>query len=187
MDAAGFTPPLPREDLLEVLRGSLRSRVSKTTAMNTFSSRSHLLIKFELVQLSRRLSGPRRAAGASRGSLTFVDLAGSERYNEALPKGDSRLQETRRINQRCPDQSLFALERRSGAPQPARARSLPGLGAHARTGALLFGGRAAGLHFDGVQLAALLVLEQHHAQVRQQTQKPPGQPPLAQGSALEAK
>jgi hypothetical protein len=75
-------------------------RVSRCTSQNITSSRSHLLIQFELVNNSFELSKKKQVSSQNTGSLTFVDLAGSEKYDMDLPKGDSRLQETTAINKR---------------------------------------------------------------------------------------
>ena len=88
-------------DLLEILSQAKSARVSRSTAQNTTSSRSHLIIRFELVSIESNFNQKNPKIWAeSTGSITFVDLAGSEKYDINLPKNDNRLKETCSINKR---------------------------------------------------------------------------------------
>jgi len=60
----------------EVISKAAASRVTSSTAFNSTSSRSHLLLRIEVTQ-----------AGGLKGEVNFCDLAGSERLETSTGVG----------------------------------------------------------------------------------------------------
>ncbi|KAI2768462.1 P-loop containing nucleoside triphosphate hydrolase protein [Daldinia loculata] len=89
-----------REEAMSVIDAALEYRVVSTTDMNAASSRSHLILSFEILRRSR---GNVREVKA--GVLNIVDLAGSERPN-AMGLTDNLRKEGIKINK-----SLMSLTR----------------------------------------------------------------------------
>ncbi|KAI5186362.1 kinesin family member C1 [Nematocida homosporus] len=81
------------EEAQVMFQGAASSRRVGSTACNTRSSRSHLLVQLE-VNLSRRSNSQWEEI---KGVLCIVDLAGSERVSQSKAEG-IRLQETGQIN-----------------------------------------------------------------------------------------
>eukprot|EP00276_Gloeochaete_wittrockiana_P008853 CAMPEP_0184658688 /NCGR_PEP_ID=MMETSP0308-20130426/26510_1 /TAXON_ID=38269 /ORGANISM="Gloeochaete witrockiana, Strain SAG 46.84" /LENGTH=870 /DNA_ID=CAMNT_0027097865 /DNA_START=48 /DNA_END=2660 /DNA_ORIENTATION=+ len=86
-----MVPVKSDEEVGKVMEMGSRNRKVGATAMNTDSSRSHLV-------LTVYVEGVNKATGIrSTGKLNLVDLAGSERLSKSLATGD-RLKEAQSIN-----------------------------------------------------------------------------------------
>jgi len=81
--------------LLDVIADGTRRRATRKTAMNADSSRSHAVLRLQLVSRD----------GSSAGSLTLVDCAGSERKEDSFSHDATQRKEGAHINA-----SLYALK-----------------------------------------------------------------------------
>ena len=87
--------PVP---LLAVLRTASQHRFVRGTRQNSFSSRSHAILRFTVTRCTQDPANP-GTSKVRRGTLTLVDLAGSERVlKSGIDNNKCAMQEAREIN-----------------------------------------------------------------------------------------